>query len=40
VTSGQWLEEGFMAFDSMKPTHYQELIVWQKGMELAKGYID
>jgi len=26
-----------MAFDGVKPTHYKELIVWQKGMELAKA---
>jgi 23S rRNA-intervening sequence protein len=37
VASDEWLEEGLMAFDSAKPTHYKELIVWQKGMELAKA---
>jgi carbamoyl-phosphate synthase large subunit len=26
-----------MAFDDAKPTHYKKLIVWQKGMDLARA---
>jgi four helix bundle protein len=39
VTSGEWLaiESGDVVTDSGKARHYKELIVWQKGMLLAKS---
>jgi hypothetical protein len=39
VASGEWLatEASDIVMDSRKAKHYKELIVWQKGMSLAKG---
>lgn len=36
VTSGQW-RLGSKVGDAAKPRHYKELLVWQKGMHLAKA---
>jgi len=39
VASGEWLapEKGAVLNGRDKPKHYKELLVWQKGMSLAKG---
>src|SRR5579862_874916 len=39
VTSGEWLasEKAVMSTGREKAKHYKELLVWQKGMSLAKG---
>ncbi len=39
MASGEWLapEKGAVLNGRDKPKHYKELLVWQKGMSLAKG---
>ena len=39
MASGEWLvlEKGAALNDREKAKHYKELLVWQKGMSLAKG---
>jgi four helix bundle protein len=39
VASGEWLANsaGAIVAGTNKPNHYKELIVWQKGMSLAKN---
>ena len=39
MASGEWLatSAGALVADANKPRHYKELIVWQKGMSLARS---
>jgi four helix bundle protein len=36
VASDEWREKGETAREAAKPKHYKDLLVWQKGMTLAK----